>query len=75
MSARIARLVPPLTDYQVAVAQRAIVQTARDTGRAEGYAVGYYDGLRAWVKATAPLLAVAFGGGVVFAVVAAGWMA
>lgn len=46
-----------------------------DAGHAQGYAVGRWDGIRAWAWATVPLLAVAFGGGLVLAVAIAGWWA
>lgn len=78
-----------LSEYQREIALRAMLasvrQIAREEGRRDGYAagldeghrqgraVGYYDGRRAWAWATAPLLAVAFGGGLVLAIAIAGW--
>lgn len=78
-----------LTEYQREIAQRAMLASVRqiareegrrdgytaglDAGHAQGYAVGCWDGKRAWAWATAPLLAVAFGGGLVLAVSLATW--
>lgn len=63
-----------LSEYQLDRAQEIMKKAVREVAFRQGYAIGHYDGVRAWVWATAPLLAVSFGGGIVFAIFVVAWL-